>query len=543
MDPARPMAQAIALQGETIIAVGSETEISSLVGPETVTIHGHGGTLLPGFFDSHCHLFLGGSELGNLDLSKTVPGRDIGDAIRHYANENPMRAILLVQGVDYAVFVAKSPRAYLDHILSDCALAVMSGDHHTVWANTAALTACGMLNGQNTPQGSEIVMGADGLATGELREPGAFARILSLAGQDRAALGLSTGEEPDPAPSKSDRATDRGMLRAAAHHLAAQGITSAVNMDGNLYTLSLLSELHTQGDLPIRVQIAFHFKPHMDLPDLNKASAMMRDWQDDWLRGGLVKMFLDGVLDSRTAFTLHDYPGAPGVRGAPLFTSERFAQIATEADKRGLQIAVHAIGDGAVRATIDGYAAARVANGPRDSRHRIEHIELIDPADLPRLAENGIVASLQPAHVPGAMDFPMEPVASIIGKDRWADAFRCASLGAPLVFGSDWPVADVSVLRGLQAHLTRPKWRDDLADERIGLNDALAAYTIGGAWASHCEQRRGMLKPGYLADLTLLDGDIASTPHGKIDTLHVALTICGGRITYRNPNTSRKVHQ
>ena len=177
-----------------------------------------------------------------------------------------------------------------------------------------------------------------------------------------------------------------------------------------------------------------------------------------------------------------------------------------------------------------------MANGPRDSRHRIEHIELIAPDDLPRLADNGIVASLQPAHVPGAMDFPMEPVASIIGPDRLADGFRCAGLNVPLAFGADWPVADVSVLRGLRAHLTRAPWTAELTDERVGLTAAVAAYTIGGAWASHCDDRRGILKPGYLADLLLLDGDITTTPTTKIDQLQVALTICGGRITYRRPN-------
>ena len=141
------------------------------------------------------------------------------------------------------------------------------------------------------------------------------------------------------------------------------------------------------------------------------------------------------------------------------------------------------------------------------------------------------------------MDFPLEPVASIIARDRWADAFRCATLQTPLAFGSDWPVADASVLRGIQAHLTRKIWGAECQDERIGLTETLAAYTIGGAWASHCDDSRGMLKPGYLADLTLLDGDITSTPIGQINRMEVVLTICGGRVTYQKSTAIKDSRQ
>ena len=538
MDPASLTSQAIALRGEIILAIGSAMDMAKLTDEQTLTIDGAGGTLLPGFIESHCHLFLGGAEIGNLDLTKSE--QDIFTAVRRYAADTPDRQILVVQGAEYGLFSGVVPRDYLDQILPDRALVMMSADHHTVWANTAVLRDCGILYGKITADGSKIVIGADGIATGELREPGTFDAVLDRAGQKRAVLGLVTGGEPDPAPTPAERDADREMLRRAALHLAAHGITSAVNMDGNLYTLQLLAELLERGALPIRAQVAFHFKPQMELAALDKASAMLRDWQGDWLRSGLVKLFMDGVLDSRTAARLDDDPQRSA---ALLFAPDRFAEIAIAADRRGLQIAVHAIGDGAVRATIDGYAAARAANGSRDSRHRIEHIELIDPADVPRLATLGIVASLQPAHVPGAMDFPLEPVAGIIGQARWADAFRCATLDAPLAFGSDWPVADASVLRGIQAHLTRAGWGPDCADERVGLAAALDAYTRGGAWASHCGDRRGMLKLGYLADLTLLDGDITTTPYAEIGKLHVVLTICGGRITYRKSDATMQTPQ
>jgi predicted amidohydrolase YtcJ len=274
----------------------------------------------------------------------------------------------------------------------------------------------------------------------------------------------------------------------------------------------------------------------MDLAALDRAEALHRDVNDDWRTSGFVKFFMDGVIDSGTAFMLNDYPGRPGHRAEPLFSAVRFAEIATEADRRGLQIAVHAIGDGAVRSTIDGYEAARRANGARDSRHRIEHIELIDPADIPRLGALGITASLQPPHAPGAMDFALEPTVTTIGRARLKDAYLCRTLaeaGAPVVFASDWPVTDVSVLRGIGAALTRrPYDAPGCADQRLGLAATLAAYTAGGARAAFRDHLTGTLRPGLAADLVVLSGDIEAVPPEAIATLSVARTICGGQTTF-----------
>ena len=243
---------------------------------------------------------------------------------------------------------------------------------------------------------------------------------------------------------------------------------------------------------------------------------------------------MDGVIDSETAVLVDDYPDTPGWKGDALHSEARFKEIAVEADRRGLQIAVHAIGDGAVRRVLDGYEAARKANGPRDSRHRIEHIELISRQDVPRLAELGVVASVQPVHAPGAMDFPVFPTMDKIARDRWQDAYLCRDLaeaGAKLAFASDWPVADVNPLRGIQAAMTRPTY-DGARDQRIDLLDVLAAYTTGGAYAEHTEDRKGRLRAGYLADVVILSGDIEATPHDQIGAMTVAKTICGGRVVW-----------
>jgi predicted amidohydrolase YtcJ len=275
--------------------------------------------------------------------------------------------------------------------------------------------------------------------------------------------------------------------------------------------------------------VPFHMKPHMDPSELERASAMAAEFQGDWVTSGFVKMFMDGVVDSRTAYMLHDYPGTTE-RGAPLFEAERFKEICREASRRGLQIAVHAIGDGAVRQTIDGYEAA----GRPDLRHRIEHIELIDRSDVPRLGALGITASVQPPHPPGAMDFPMSTMEQVFHRDRWRDAYLCKTLadhGAPLAFASDWPVTDVSVMRGIQSALTRGPY-DGCQDERVGLMEVLRAYTAGGAWAAQLDGLTGALRVGLAADLVLLDGDIEAIPAAEMGRMGIALTIAGGRITH-----------
>ena len=534
MDPARPRAEAVALASEHILAVGSAAEIAALAGPGTKVIDAVGRTVLPGFFEGHVHVGLGGADLTHLHIGHLHGAEAVAAAFRDFAAANPDMPLLMAQEAHYGILGHPATRHDLDVMIADRPIAMMSPDLHTVWANTAALEAAGLLRGAKTPPGHEVVMGADGLATGELREFEAFGPVIAYAGEGRLNLGIATGEEPDPWPTEAERAADKALLLKGMLHCAAHGATSLVNMDGNRYTLELLAEMRAEGSLPLRVKVPFHFKPHMGIEALERAAAMARDFDDAWISSGFVKLFMDGVIDSRTAYMLRDYADQPGHSSAPLFAPERFREIATEIDRRGLQIAVHAIGDGAVRAVIDGYEAARSANGLRDSRHRIEHIELIDPADIPRLGALGITASLQPPHVPGAMDFPLEPTLTRIGKARWADAYRCRSLaeaGAYIAFASDWPVADVSVLRGISAALTRKPY-EGAGDERLSLMEVLHAYTAGGAWAAHRDHVTGTLRPGLAADLVMLGGDIEATDPADIPALGVALTVCGGRIIH-----------
>jgi hypothetical protein len=219
-----------------------------------------------------------------------------------------------------------------------------------------------------------------------------------------------------------------------------------------------------------------------------------------------------------------------------LFAPDHFAAIATEADRRGLQIAVHAIGDGAVRIVLDGYAAARRANGARDSRHRVEHLEVIDPADVPRFGALGVLASMQPRHAPGAAEFPLEPTLSLIGRARWSHAYAWRTMkdaGARVVFATDWPVSPICPLASLKAAVTRPRSGTDDPDQRFTVMEALEAATVAGAYAEFREDRKGVIAPGFLADLAILDGDLMATEPGAIDRLGIRATIAGGRIVHQ----------
>ncbi|AVO38918.1 amidohydrolase [Pukyongiella litopenaei] len=535
MDDTMPRAEAVALAAGCILAVGGADEIAALAGAATEVIDAGGGSVLPGFVESHLHLFTGGAELNHLHLDgcDSEPGlrRLLGD----YAARRPDLPLVVGQGPDYGLFAGVVPRLLLDDIVADRPVALMAHDHHTVWANSAALRAAGVLHGRQTPDGHEVVMGADGLATGELLEPEAYGPVLALSGYFRSMLGLSTGREPDPAPDAEQRASDLADLARGLAHANAAGITSLVNMDGNFYTLDLLEELRRRGDLTARVRVPFHFLPEMEMADLDAATEMTGRWQDDWLCSGFVKMFMDGVIDSGTAFMKHDYPDRPGWRAHGRFEADRFARIATEIDRRGLQIAVHSIGDAATERVLDGYAAARRANGDSGLRHRVEHIELIDPADIPRLSDLGLIASMQPAHAPGCCGVPHEPTLTKIGRPRWNDAFawrRIADSGAALALASDWPVSDISVLRGIHAAVTREAWCDDVPNQRLTLDEALRGYTIGGAHAEHSEAKKGSLSPGKLADLVILDRDIEAVDPAEIEHMRVRRTICGGRTVF-----------
>lgn len=535
MDDDNPAAEAIAVKDGAIIAIGNRAAIEELEGPATRVIDAQGGSVVPGFIEAHMHLFGGAAELDNLHLAGVHGFDALRDAIRAFAAARPNARLLIGAGVDYAILPEPVTRHHLDRIIPDRPFAMSASDHHTMWANTKALEEAGLLHGKQVGPGNEVVMGTDGLAAGELREGEAFGPILEHFGANRTRLGL-TGQEPEPYPTAEELAADRDLMHRGLQWCAQHGITSIQNMDGNLYQLELLAGLEAEGRLLCRTKIPFHFKNFMTLDMLEKASRMATAYNSEWLSSGMVKVFYDGVLDSWTAVMVDDYADRPGWRGEPLFTPEHFAEVAVEADRRGLQIAVHSIGDGAVRAVLDGYQAAQKKNGKRDSRHRVEHIEVTTRSDVPRFAELGVIASMQPPHPPGAMNFPLEPTISRIGRAKWPLSYAWRTLkdaGAHVVFASDWPVSPVDPILGIQAAVLRKPWAEGLPDQRFSLQESLAGYTVEGAYSEFMEHRKGRLKPGYLADLVVLSADIEATAPEALHTVRPVTTICGGKVTYQ----------
>jgi predicted amidohydrolase YtcJ len=538
MDDAQTRAEAIALKGNRILDLGTNAEIKGLKSSATRVLDAAGGSVLPGFIEGHMHLFSGAAELQNLDLYEVRDFKALAHALAAYAAEQPRRKLLIANQVNYAILGEdeRLTRHHLDKAVSDRPLLCVAPDHHTAWANTAALLAAGILKGRALPKGNEIVMGEDGLATGELRENEAIRLLYALReGGNRDRLGLETGGEPDPQPTAEERAHDRQVIKQGLDYAASFGITSIQNMDGNFYTCELLDEIAEEGGFTARVEVPYHFKNFMPLGNVKKATELARRYASDRLHSGRVKIFIDGVLDSWTAVMVEPYADKPGFKGELLFSPEHFAQVATECDRRGLQISVHAIGDGAVKTVLDGYEAARRANGARDSRHRIEHIEVVHRDDIHRFRELGVLASMQPLHPPGQMGLPLEPTVTRIGEARWRYSYAWRTLkeaGARLVLASDWPVSALNPLISIQAALTRKPWKEGLPDQKLTLDEAIAGYTRDGAFAEFREQRKGQLKPGMLADLVVLGGDIERQDPEGIKDMDVRLTVCDGKITH-----------
>ncbi|MCW1956915.1 MAG: amidohydrolase [Roseobacter sp.] len=541
-DGTQPQAEALAIAQGVITAVGCASEIVALAGPDTRLIDAKGGTVLPGFIDSHVHLFGGSVELSCLSLYGVSGLEDMAAAIRPYAAENAEDRLVFCVMCDYGILgTGKTPTRHdLDYILPDRPLAMFAPDHHTVWANTAALKLAGLLEGGEVDAGSLIVMGEDGLASGELLEPGAYSPVLALTKHGgREMMGLTTGKDPVPAPSAAEREMDKDVIAQGLAHCAAQGITGLHLMDGNVYQAELLSELEAEGRLLCRCEVPFHFKGTDPIERIAaEAPAMRARFQGDMVRSAHLKMFIDGVIESGTALMLEPYPGAMGAggnMGDEVFTQEHFVAACIEADRLGFQIAVHAIGDAGVRRTIDAYEAAQKANGLRDSRHRIEHLEVMHPSDIPRLAELGIVASIQPGHAPFGGYFPPTGVGQYLHDHQIAGAYAWQDIretGAKVIFSTDWPVIPVDVMTNVKAAVAPQDLGAPWKSQAQSLADTLESYTKNNAWVEFREDRKGQLAVGMMADVAVMSHDLAELAPERLTEAAAIVTICNGKVTF-----------
>lgn len=523
-DDGAALAEAVAVTGNKIVRVGANRDVLRLRRRQTVVVDAKGGAVLPGFNDAHAHLISGGLSLDQVNLGDAATLDDIKDTIRAWSEAHPDREWITGRGWYYQPFNGAMPtRQMLDALVPDRPAYLVAYDGHTGWANTRALKAAGITRRTKAPANGTIVKDAHGEPTGALKE---------------AAMSLMSAAAP--APTEEDRLA---AIRAAIDEAHRVGVTSVQNAGGRAEDLDLFDRLRKRNELTLRVYQALGADATLTEADLDAIDRVRTRFADDpLLKTGAVKLIADGVIESHTAAMLEPYANKPSTKGDARFTPAQLNTVVAMLDKRGWQVMTHAIGDAAVRMTLDAYQAAAQANPApeRGRRHRIEHIETIDPADVPRFGTLGVIAAFQPVHATPSPT-PGDVWSTNIGEARagrgwlWNSVVRA---GGRLAFGSDWPVMTLDPLKGLHVAVTRTT-ADGLPEggwipaERLPLRKAIDAYTRDAAWASFDELRKGRLAKDMLADIVVLSDDIFSGPASRLTTTKVAVTIADGKVVYR----------
>ncbi|MEO8679595.1 MAG: amidohydrolase [Vicinamibacterales bacterium] len=514
-------AQSVAIAGHTILRVGTDQELAVLKGPDTRVLDAHGATVAPGFNDSHVHFLNGGESLGDVDLAGLATLAQVQNAIRDFAAAKPEAAWVKGRGWLYSPFPGGSPtKAQLDAIVADRPAVMTCYDGHSIWVNSKALAMAGITRSTpNPPNGLIVKDPRTGEPTGHLKE---------------SATGLVTKIMP-----KRTDADRRAALRTAVAHAQRFGITSVQNAGSPPEDMALFDEARRAGELQVRMYLAFSVNAATTEADLDHMEEVRKQFPDDpTLKTGAVKIYADGVIESRTAALLAPYTNRREA-GSPNLSADEMNHLVAMIDKRGWQIWIHAIGDRAIRMSLDAFEQAAAANPApaRGRRHRIEHIETVDAADIPRFGKLGVIASQQPMHVQlGDMNSlqPSGPWPDNIGPERASRAWAWKSIhdaGGRLAFGSDWPVAPLGPGLGLWLATTRTG-PANAVPQKITMRDAINGYTLWPAYASFEEQRKGTLAPGMLADVVVLTTDIQAQPPVNQDDVVVAATIFDGKVVY-----------
>ena len=528
-DESGTVAQAVAVKGNTILRVGSDADLAELRGPTTRVIDARGATVAPGFNDSHVHFLSGGLSLGDVDLAGLTTLREVQAAIGAFAATKPADAWVKGRGWLYSPFPGGSPtRAQLDEVVPDRPAVMTCYDGHSIWVNSKVLALAGITRDTpNPPNGVIVKDPRTGEPTGHLKE--AAADLI------------------DPVMPRLTDDDRRAALRAAVAHALQFGITSVQNAGGSVEEMELFEQARQAGELQVRAYLATSATSATSEADVDRMDAAWKRFgEDPTVRTGIVKMFADGVIESRTAAMLAPYTRSTSA-GAPNLSPEELTRIVTMFDRRGWQVQIHAIGDRAIRMALDAFEqAAKVNPAPaRGRRHRLEHIEAIAEADIPRVAALGVIASQQPMHVVlGDMNSakPAGPWPDNIGPERASRAWawqRIRAAGARLAFGSDWPVAPLEAGQGIWLASTRLSQPGGPA-QAMSVQDALKGYTIWPAFASFDDQRKGTIAPGMLADLVVLASDILSKPPAKPGDVVVQTTIFDGKVVYERSRQGAK---
>jgi len=522
--------QAVAVRGNRIAAVGTNDEIGKLRGSTTQVVDARGGAVVPGFEDVHAHMLSGGLEMETVNLQGAQTLQEIQARIRTYTAAHRDLPWIRGRGWGYGPFPDGTPaREQLDAAVPDRPAIMRCFDGHSIWANSKALAAARITKATPDPPNGTIVRDPKtGEPSGLLKESPAMALVNAVV----------------PKPTRAD---ERRALKAAIDAALRAGVTSVTDAAGNPEDFEVYDDLRRAGALSARVYYSLLITPGFTDTDADRFDAVRRAHPDTpLLETGIVKLFIDGVIETNTAFMLAPYANDPSTRGKPNYTREEFDRIVQTMDRRGWQIMVHALGDGAVRMALDAFERVAAANPmpARGRRHRLEHIETIDLADVPRFGKLGVIASMHPgggftpSNPPassGTPAFMLGPWGRNIGAERAARGGMWKSIsdaGGRVVFGSDWPVAPLEAMSRITSIVHRPP-RPGGTDQRLTMKAAVDDYTSGAAFASFQEKEKGTLAPGMLADIAVLATDVFSRPPTARTDVAVTTTIFDGRVVFR----------
>jgi hypothetical protein len=523
MDGARSWADAVAIGGGTILYVGSRGDVEPWVGPSTQVLDLGDKMVLPGFHDSHVHPVSGGVELGLCDLNGLDTQQEILDAVARYATGHPDRAWVAGGGWDLPIFPGGNPsKDLLDRVVPDRPAYLSAADGHSAWVNSRALEIAGIdRNTKDPPPDGRIEKDAAGEPSGTLRE---------------SAMALVSKHLP---PTSAE--DHQEGLRRALEMANRFGITSLQEASAGDEVIRAYAELARRGELSARVVASLYVDPEKGESQVPELVRKRDQFRGERLRPTAVKIFADGVIESRTAAVLEPYLDRPGERGKANLEPAAFDRLVTRLDQEGFQVHIHAIGDRGVRLSLDAIEAAQRANGRRGARHHIAHLELVDPGDIPRFARLGVVANFQPLWA-YADKYITELTEPALGPARSRWLYPLASVvktGAVVAAGSDWSVSSMNPLDAIQVALTRRGIEDTegvpwIPEERVDLPTMLAAYTIKGAYLNHQEKLTGSIEVGKAADLIVLDRNLFETPPQEIHRVKVLLTLLEGKEVFRD---------
>ncbi|HXK10092.1 MAG TPA: amidohydrolase [Vicinamibacteria bacterium] len=514
----RPFAEALAVRDTSVLAVGTNGQVRAHAVKGTEVVDLRGRLVVPGFIDGHLHLLGGSLSLEELRLDDLEEFGPLAQRVRDWAAAHPDAPWVTGEGWAYAAFADGLPRRQqLDALVPARPAWLVSYDGHTGWANSVALRLAGVTGETKDPPGGTVVRDEKGEPTGALKE---------------SAVDLVGRLVPKPLPHEKESAFRKGIAQAAAW-----GLTSVHQAGIGEEELQILSRALSASPR-LRVYAALEMLRDPTPDALARQEDLRRRYATDRLRVGAVKGYVDGVVEARTAAMFEPYPG--GGTGLPNWTQEELDRTVAAYDKAGFQVMLHAIGDRGIDMALTAFERAARANGTSGRRHRVEHVEVPRPADLPRFKAAGVVASTQ-AMFPYPNRNHLEVYVPTLGPERArrALAFRAIDdAGAVQAFGSDWPVFTAEVVRGIACAVTRTTiegtppggWEPT---QRLTVEAALRHFTRDAAFAEHAEAQKGSLAPGKLADFVVLSQDLFAVPPEKIKDTRVLLTVLGGQDTFR----------